>query len=212
MSGQWNHIDAKKSLRSEKYRDDFSEADMVLFNRDDEKAFEKLYNLLFSPVYFFAKKMMDGGVEADDITVDAFYKLWKLESKNFSGVEKIKTFLQVTVRNAALNERRNKDLRKEKAKIVFLAQHMVDETMHADITAELLSLVLREIEKLPPKAKKIFRLFYIEGIKEKQIARDLQISENTVRNHKAKALAFLRLSCRKKIACIIFLLIYFYGQ
>ncbi len=55
----------------------------------------------------------------------------------------------------------------------------------AEIHAEKMKKrVLEIIEKLPLKCQTVFKMAYLEGLKNKQIAHTLRISENTVKTHK----------------------------
>ncbi|HSZ31946.1 MAG TPA: sigma-70 family RNA polymerase sigma factor, partial [Puia sp.] len=198
-----NNMNNYKAYQNKEYREDFSSEDLISFNNNDEESFEKAYKLFFSPVYYFARRFTDEIDAAEDITAEAFYKLWKLESKKFTNVKQIKTYLQVCVRNASLSELRNKKVRKEHAKIIVSQQDFSIDTSVADITAELLRLVYKEIENLPPNQKKVFKLFYIEGLRDKEIAKQLKINEHTVRNHKVKARLSVRIACLRKYQLLL---------
>jgi len=52
--------------------------------------------------------------------------------------------------------------------------------------------VYREIEALPPVRKKVFKLFYIDGLDSQEIARLLRMTPAAVYNNKLKALKQLR--------------------
>jgi RNA polymerase sigma-70 factor (ECF subfamily) len=61
------------------------------------------------------------------------------------------------------------------------------------IRAELMQDIYAEIEKLPEKRRQVFKLAYVEGLKNDEIAAQMNISVHTVKEHKGKALQFLRL-------------------
>ena len=50
------------------------------------------------------------------------------------------------------------------------------------------------VESLPPRCGQVFRMFYLQRKSLPQIARELQLSVNTVRNQKTQALLHLRRS------------------
>jgi RNA polymerase sigma-19 factor, ECF subfamily len=168
--------------------------DMALFNGNDHASFISLYNQLFPFIFYFAKRFV-GSEDAEDITADAFCTLWKMEKK-FRNVRSIKIFLQVTARNACINHLQH-------AKVINKAeQELLNTTapgieafdFSSELTAEKIQLIFTEIEKMPLQRKKIFKLSYISGLKDKEIAARLHLSLSSVYNHKSVALKQLRLS------------------
>jgi RNA polymerase sigma-70 factor (ECF subfamily) len=61
------------------------------------------------------------------------------------------------------------------------------------IKAEVLQQIYEAIEALPSQCKKVFKLCYVEGLSNSEVAAQFSISINTVKNHKVKALGLLRL-------------------
>ena len=53
-------------------------------------------------------------------------------------------------------------------------------------------MIFKSLSILPPKCRKVFTLFYLEGKTYEEIADELRVSINTVRNHKMRALSLLR--------------------
>jgi RNA polymerase sigma-70 factor (ECF subfamily) len=60
------------------------------------------------------------------------------------------------------------------------------------IESELYHEIFIAINTLPPKCSQIFKMLYIEGKDYLQIARELNLSINTVRNQKARGILLLR--------------------
>ncbi|MGB8193831.1 MAG: sigma-70 family RNA polymerase sigma factor, partial [Chitinophagaceae bacterium] len=85
---------------------------------------------------------------------------------------------------------------------------MNEDALSAIINAEVMTEINKEIGKLPRQCKRIFLLSYTEGFSNEQIAKLLGLSEHTVRNQKARAVALLR----KRISKVkIFALISFFS-
>ena len=78
----------------------------------------------------------------------------------------------------------------------------------AEIHAEKMKKVLDAMEKLPLKCRQVFKMAYFEGLKNKEIANSLDISENTVKTHKKLALKQLRINLLSTIAFLICLQIF----
>ena len=164
------------------------------FNNGNGEAFATLYNSLHDTVYSFAKKFTVSAEDAQDIVADTFYKLWTLRG-SFKTPGKLKSFLFTTVKNACLDYLKHK-------KIVATHHHNIlrallsqkEEDTEPDwITMVLLQTIREEIEKLPGQRRLIFKLAYLEGLKNQEIASMLKITEKTVRNQKTKALQRLRI-------------------
>jgi hypothetical protein len=77
------------------------EENLQAFNSGNQAAFTAVYNLLYPSVFQFAHRFLSSE-KAEDITADAFCKLWKMD-KNFARLQSIRFFLQVTVRIASIN-------------------------------------------------------------------------------------------------------------
>jgi len=74
------------------------------------------------------------------------------------------------------------------------------------IKAELMQEIYAEIEKLPEKRRMVFKMAYLEGMKNDEIASYMSISIHTVKEHKGKALQFLRMRFSDK-QIILFILL-----
>ncbi|HEY8967608.1 MAG TPA: RNA polymerase sigma-70 factor, partial [Puia sp.] len=164
-------------------------------------------NLCAPSIYYFAKKFVGSREVAEDITADAFIKLYRLRA-NFNSLTNIKAFLHITVRNACLNYLRDMKWREQKKRellYMLTSADEVDRFPEEEYRAELLQRLYEEIEKLPKKCKQVFKLAYLEGLKNEEIARLLKINTQSVKNQKARALKVLRLALCGKYALAILL-------
>ena len=188
--------------------DDMLEA----FNRGDQAAFsaifEKYYNMLFS----YTNSFVRDPAEAEDITSKTFLKCWKLRG-NFKTRENLVGFLHVTARNAFKDSWRRNRMESEKQKrLQKLSEEFNTGPVETDAETELLILkIYAEIDKLPDRCREIFKLSYIEEMKNSEIAALLGISEKTVRNQTTLARKLLRMKFVNKelmIAAIFLQVIY----
>jgi len=117
-------------------------------------------------------------------------------------------FLQITVKNACLNLLRSRQ--RESARYLELYNLLEQNDPQAfdqqQLTAQLYQHIYEEIEKLSPQLKKVFMLAYIEGLSNEEIALQLDIHNQSVRNDKARALKQLRLALAGNEAYLLFLL------
>ncbi|WP_087149048.1 RNA polymerase sigma-70 factor [Pedobacter lusitanus] len=128
---------------------------------------------------------------AEEIVQDMFLKIWE-DKELLLYVNSVKAYLYRSVVNASINYiNRQKNIEKHHLKI---AEHLTDDDIDIiNEQNELIVLLYNEIEQLPEKCQKVFKLSRLEGLKYRDIAAELSISEKTVENHMSNALRLLRL-------------------
>lgn len=179
------------------------------FKQGDTKAFEAIYAAHYGPLYYFVKRIINERPEAEDIVAETFVKLWNLRA-NFETPNNIKAFLFITARNACLDYLRmaQRQNTHQQAFQYISLQDAEFTVVHDDIKADLLGQVYTEIENLPPKCRQVFKLAYMDGLKNEEIARLLSLSYQTVKNQKLRASKILRLALSKNLILLL-LLIFF---
>lgn len=84
---------------------------------------------------------------------------------------------------------------KKEQKVVELDHKLSDETTEFDfniLEEELYSDLIDALNSLPEKCKEVFELSCLEGMKYKDIAEQLNISINTVKSQRARAIELLK--------------------
>ncbi|WEK35459.1 MAG: RNA polymerase sigma-70 factor [Candidatus Pseudobacter hemicellulosilyticus] len=163
---------------------------IVSFRNGSTQAFTKIYNYYYRQVFYFAKRMLNSGPDAEDVVAEIFIKIWH-KREDFETLHNVKAFLFIATRNACLNLLRSSGTRSvAQRELAYLADEE-DSILHHEITVELLSRVYHDIEQLPPKRRRIVKLI-LKGFSDKQIAEQLNITAKTVRNQKANAIQLLR--------------------
>lgn len=145
---------------------------------------------------------------AKELVQEAFIDLYTHKT-SISPDTSIKAYLYVILKNKILGI-----YRKEKVRQRYFASVTEKEITHADTTAQqietrqLEQLLKNEIENLPEKCRMVFKLSREEFLSDKEIAERMDISLNTVEQHKRKALRTLRTSLGNyaEIAILLFLL------
>lgn len=162
----------------------------------NSSTFRELYQRYQPGLFFQAYALLQHQQEAEDMVTDSFLKLWNARTR-FNSAGAAVNWLRITTRNACF------DLLKHR-KVV---QHSLDEIAgnqadrewyHEDLLGELLQEIYATIEQLPDKSREVFRLRYIDGLKNEEIAGKLGIRHQSVRNHLATALKTLRLKLLDK--------------
>jgi RNA polymerase sigma-70 factor (ECF subfamily) len=166
--------------------------------KGDEAAFEKLYKLYFPRLYAFSFKMIHDSGLAKDVVQNVFIQLW--ETHGTFQHEQPEAFLYKMVRNASLNYIRHikvVDNLKTKVRDQFLGEElyhidMVGDQPYVLIEKELKEQIEQVFGSLPEKCRAVFQKSRIEGLKNKEIADQLNISLKSVEKHISKALAIFR--------------------
>lgn len=167
---------------------------IIEFQKGDPQAFTYFFHLYYRPLCFFASQLVGSMPDAEDIVKDTYVKLWQ-KHKDFATPQNIKAFLYITTRNACLNFLRHMQVRESSRKeLIYLEEEKGQElVLNQMIRTELMQEIYDEIEKLPQKRREVFKMAYLEGMKNDEIATHMNISIHTVKEHKGKALQFLRL-------------------
>jgi RNA polymerase sigma-70 factor (ECF subfamily) len=133
--------------------------------------------------------MVKSRESAEEIVSDVFIRIWE-KRRDLEKIENLKVYLYVSVRNTALNylsqQKRTitnplDEFHAEFTSIYFDPEQLL-------ITADMLALIRKSIDQLPPKCKIIFKLVKEDGLKYREVAEILNLSVKTVENQVAIAL------------------------
>ncbi len=163
----------------------------------DEAAFTFLVGRYIDPIYNFVFKYVHTTAEADDVTQEAFVKIWK-NIKKYDRNYKFKTWAFTIAKNTALDHLRKKSL------IPFSdfqnAEGIFD---HSLLTRELISdnaiekiedmqMIARAVKSLPEKYKEVVSLYYDKELNFREISEFLKQSINTVKTRHRRAISYLK--------------------
>lgn len=166
--------------------------------RGEETALAHFFRLHQKSLGYFALRMIDEQAEAEDIVAGCFVKLWERRT-DFEDARKLKSFLFVSCRNACLNHLR-------RLKVKSAAQQAYYEELEASsedvlykiVESEVLQAMHREIELLPENYREVFKRIYFEQQKTDEIAVELGINVQTVRNYKNRSVELLKAAMLKQ--------------
>lgn len=179
-----------------------------------QQAFRRLYDLHGAPIYQLAFHILKDEKRAEEIVQDTFLQLWDNRSKLL--IEKnVKAYLYVICRNASFNKLKQYK-REQQLFTPFLDEHRDSEIFQQDDSAvqELTEVIEQILSKLPDRQQLIFRMCRLEGLSHKEIAEQLAISIQTVKNQMVTAQRFIsnELQHYKKDSngfSVLFFLLYF---
>lgn len=173
---------------------------ILLLRQNDEKALAYIYGRFHISLFCFSSQFLSDSQAAEDIVAESFIKLWH-RRKDFDHLATVRSFLYITVKNACINVLRQSSRHAAShVEIRYLFEEKDD--LHAEYMlshTEMLQQIWDDVEQLPPIRRKIFKMLYLEGLNNGEIARELNISVDTVRVQKARALHTLRAIIKERL-------------
>ncbi|MES3017436.1 MAG: RNA polymerase sigma-70 factor [Bacteroidota bacterium] len=164
------------------------------FQYGEEKGFTYFFNALYKRLLVYASRFIKDRQMAEELVGESFIKVWKNHtSLDHEGV--IKSYLYTTVHNTCIDYLRSKEA-SVKRNIDFYEHVETNDTtepvIHEMIRAEVIGELYDAIDRLPTAVQRVYKMSYIQGKTVKEIAEELGIALNTVKNHKARGLVLLR--------------------
>ena len=126
----------------------------------------------------------------EDTVQEAFISLWE-KRKHFDHLNALKAFLYTSVRNKCLNHLKHQAvLQKHETALIYELESEQFFTNHI-IEEETFNQLFAEIRNLPQAAQEIM-LLALNGLKNQEIADELNLSVNTVKTQKKIAYSKLK--------------------
>lgn len=162
--------------------------------KDDKQAFSFFFNYYYVKLLRFAHLFVPSIHQAEDVVSEVLIRLLKKRKELFK-IENFEGYLFLAVKNEALNNiklsKRNNNLVSIENENDCFSSDFVDPYTKL-VEEELRNLIYCTIEKLPPKRRMVYKLIKDEGLKYKEVAELLDISERTVEVHLKIAVKELR--------------------
>lgn len=162
-----------------------------LVSLGDEKAFRILFDHYKDRFYWVALKMTGLEVIAEEMTQEVFIQIWKQKDAVAEIENPDAYFFTVLYRQVYRFYKKTAVEKKMKLAVAEapFAKNFTDETV---LAKESERFIHEAVLRLPSQQQLVFKLSKQEGLSREQIARQLNISPNTVRNHLAEAVKNIR--------------------
>lgn len=175
-------------------------------NMQKKEVFDCYFWLYYQSLCYFAYQYLKDEEKAKDIVQEIFIKLLN-EDKNFDCEDHLKHYLYKAVRNSCLNHIKLKNIHSDILKGIQKNTPEDENNFFANVVrAEVYHEIMQAIQELPTECGRIFKLAYVDGYNNEEIATQLSISVNTVKVQKNKA----KIQLRKRLKGLYPLLILFY--
>lgn len=161
----------------------------------DEEAFEAIYNQYAESLLIFAESKLYSLEESRDVIQELFLSIW-LRRAELRIQSSLKSYLYAMAKNRVIDQIRRNMLKEgyaENMRQISPAFQSLEDELYA---RELSSNLDLELSRLPDTTREVFRLSRKEGKSNKEIAEQLNLSEQTVKNNISKALKHLRNTLR----------------
>ena len=156
----------------------------------DVAAFESLYRYLHGPLRDFATSYLRSRETAEEIVQDVFLAVWRGRSTlRLRG--SVKSYFYIAVKNRALNEIKRGKVQQRSSELLSreeLVRTSVNEAEDQLTRDELVAAVQIEIDRLPPRMRQAYTLYYQHDLSYAEIATVMGTAVKTVENQLARAL------------------------
>ena len=175
--------------------------------KDDKSAVDELFGYYYPRLYHFSKSILKIETDIDDILQEVFVKIW-LNRNKISNIETFNAYIFTITKNEVLNLIRS-NLRDQTFKDELFLRAVAEEyqTPNQVEFDEVKSGIDRIVASLPEKRQQVFVLSRTEGLSNKEIAQQLNISEKTVEDHITHAIKYIKTSLK---GMGVISLLYFY--
>lgn len=162
-------------------------------NAKKEIAWKKLYQSYYPALCNYAFRMIQDEVSVEDIVQECLIKLWD-SPVTFSNIRSLTGWLYQAVYTRTLNSIR------DQARTNKLRQDLLDsvqgepteeEAVNSAIEEEILHKFRTIITQLSPQQQEIMKMS-MDGMKVKEIAEALNVSENAIKMQKKRAYSAIR--------------------
>ena len=151
--------------------------------------FESVFHKYYASLCYFANKFVRDDEAARDIVQEVFMAVWESDKK-YNSYHGFRAFLYDSVKNRCLNYLKHQEVERRHAEILLQEQDEEDEDYRL-MREEMYRALHRAVDELPERCRQVFEL-HLQGKKNEEIAQMLELSVETVKTQKKKAMHFLR--------------------
>jgi len=158
----------------------------------DHKIYEMIFRDFYSPLCRYAVSILRDSNEAEDIVQKTFCKLWD-QRESIEIHTSIKSYLYRIVHNDCMNKFKQNSIRSKHNEYYAYEKNTLYNNVESTVLMnELEQQIENVIESMPPRCKEVFKLSRRQQMSYAEIAKELNITTNTVETQIVKALRVLR--------------------
>ena len=151
--------------------------------------FDDLFRFNYRPLCLYALHYLQDADLAEDVVQESYTALWE-KLQEGAHILNRKSYLYMMVRNRCLDHLRKKGIPTESLK-PYDTYGIIDDD-DAQERSQTEARLWTAIDSLPEKCREVFIMSKRDGLKYEEIAEELGLSVNTVRNQISKALKLIK--------------------
>ena len=162
------------------------------FQKKDEKAFEKLYNMYSKSMHGVIFNIVRDHELAEEVMQDVFIKAWEKADSYNSSKGRFFTWLLNISRNAAIDKTRSKAFKKSSKN---LNSDYFGDIIHSsdNLGSKTDAIGIKKfVDKLADKCIKIIELLYFKGYTQKEASKELDMPIGTIKTRNRNCIQELR--------------------
>lgn len=191
----------------------------LLIQRSSYDAFDELYHRLFKTLFRLALKKIGDADDSADLVQDVFMEFWDKREKTIIYIP-VKNYLRTSLTYKMSNYFRTRGFQEKHIRNfeLFIQQEMnkeifmdvLDLKQSESHYQEMTEIIYRAIDEMPAKMKEIFKLSRDGKYTISDIAEQLNISPQTVKNQVSNALGRVRRATADKSVSSLYIAFLFW--
>lgn len=155
----------------------------------DKKIFDKSFDMYYLPLCAFISKYINEKTVIEDLVIDTYTKVWENRS-SLNIKSSFQNYLVTMVKNSAISYLRKNTFQHSDVE-KFSSLLAEDENDYLE-DSDILNKLHDAINRLPEQRRKILKMAAFEDKSYAEIAKELDITVNTVKTQMARSYRFLR--------------------
>jgi RNA polymerase sigma-19 factor, ECF subfamily len=158
-----------------------------------EHAFQEVFERHWKPLYAFVLRLISDEDQTKDILQNTFLEIWKRKEQLFAADSLMPLLIKIA-KNEIITLFRKDKVRLAGDEILIRNLQQIASADDQLIATELQGEIDKVLVKMPVNMRQCFHLSKYENMSVKEIAAELMLSEQTVKNNISEALKRLRLA------------------
>lgn len=163
------------------------EKDFIGFISGDVKSFEMIFRQYYKSLVSFSMRYGLEQMEAEDVVIEVIHHIWEIRAEVKTAAA-LNTLFFTSVQNRTINVVRNN---KNRNRIIETQERQQEELYDYVAKEEMTRLLDEAIKVLPGRCRAVI-LMLLQGKTTAEIAREMNVSVNTVKTYKMRAIGMLR--------------------
>ena len=184
----------------------YNDQELIRFlSLDNAEAFEEIYNRFALDMFLYAGNILNKKEVCEDIVQNIFIDLWS--KRNHLKINNVPSYLFRAVKYQVFNHLRSRRFTSENLIRLNIIDISIDISKKMEYD-ELEKIIDSYVDELPKRCKQIFLLSRYQHKSNKEIAEELEISLQAVKNQISKALNYIRQNLQQEELAFYFVILF----